>query len=151
MNKLEKDFSHTLDALLQNGWLTWWKYEAITFWLAHDTRYTPDFAARLKTGDLFFYETKGEFVREDSIVKLRVAAEIFPFKFWLVTRDGNGWKQTLVGAPVKREPKVKPEDPDVPDSLASVKWKAGDPLPPGMALLNGKLVTERYAREKAGL
>jgi hypothetical protein len=69
----------------------WQGYEAITLKLAHDTRYTPDFFAIMPDGELRCYEVKGAFAREDSIIKLRVAASMFPFKFILVRREGDRW------------------------------------------------------------
>ncbi|MGD0968655.1 MAG: hypothetical protein ABR949_10240 [Candidatus Aquilonibacter sp.] len=58
--------------------------------LAPDTRYTPDFAVMLADGSLEMHETKG-FMREDALVKIKLAAELFPFRFFLVKRDRDGW------------------------------------------------------------
>ena len=75
---------------------SWWKYEAITFKLADDTRYTPDFAVMLPNGEFEIHETKGGFIREDGWQKLKIAAGMFPFRFFLcqklAKKDGGGWK-----------------------------------------------------------
>ncbi len=76
--------------------IAWWKYEAITFKLADDTRYTPDFAVMLPNGEFEIHETKGGFIREDGWQKLKIAAGMFPFRFFLcqklAKKDGGGWK-----------------------------------------------------------
>jgi hypothetical protein len=72
------------------GEILWYKYEGITLKLADDTRYTPDFAVMEKDNSLGFHEVKGPYRREDSFVKLKVAASIFPFAFFMVTRDKDG-------------------------------------------------------------
>jgi hypothetical protein len=62
--------------------------------LADDTRYSPDFFVLTKDNELVCYEIKGPFRREDSFVKLKVAARLFPFRFVLVTRDRGGkWNE----------------------------------------------------------
>ena len=90
MTKLEEAYSWELERRLKRGEILVWRYEAITFKLAPDTRYTPDFFVVCADGMVEFHEVKG-FRREDSWVKLKVAAEVFPwFRFLLVT-NGKGW------------------------------------------------------------
>jgi hypothetical protein len=95
MNGLETRYSLLLAARLHRGEILWWKYEAMTFKLADDTRYTPDFAVLLADGEMEMHETKGPFFRDDAKVKIKVAAELFPFRFILVQalpkREGGGW------------------------------------------------------------
>ena len=77
----------------------WYRYEGITLKLADDTRYTPDFLILNKDCSLECVEVKGPFRREDSFVKLKVAASIYPFRFFLVTRDKDGkWDQREIHA-----------------------------------------------------
>jgi hypothetical protein len=76
-------------------------YEAVTFKLAPDTRYTPDFMVLTTTGGIEFHEVKG-FMEDDAWVKIKVAAEKFPmFVFVLVRKkakkDGGGWEVKTVG------------------------------------------------------
>lgn len=71
--------------------------QAITLRLAHNTKYTPDFSYTLPTGALVFVETKGAFVRDDAIVKLKTAAAMFPqFTFIKAQFKLGKWKETLV-------------------------------------------------------
>jgi len=95
MNKLEEAYSWVLEADRRAGLLTWYAYEAITLRIAHDCRYTPDFAVRTAGGQLEFHEVKG-YMRDDARVKLKVAAATFPFKFLLVRKSGQGWEITEV-------------------------------------------------------
>jgi len=90
MNKLEEAYSWALEADRRAGLLTWYAYEAITLRIAHDCRYTPDFAVRTAGGQLEFHEVKG-YMREDARIKLRVAASMFPFRFLLARRASAGW------------------------------------------------------------
>lgn len=100
MNKTEAAYAQVLEQRRLAGNIVWWAYEAITFKLAPDTRYTPDFVVQLHDDTMEVHETKG-FMREDSWIKLKVAAEKFPFRFFLVRqvpkKDGGGWDIKEVG------------------------------------------------------
>lgn len=72
------------------------RYEGITLTLADDTRHTPYWFAMMSDGELRCYEVKGPFRREDSTVKLRVVASLYPFRFFLVTRSGDEWVEQEV-------------------------------------------------------
>jgi hypothetical protein len=158
-NKLERDYGARLDA---DPNVVWHKYEGITLKLAHDTRYTPDYAVMLADGTIELHECKGPHAWEDSIVKLRCAAEMFPFVFWIARRDKEGaWDVQQVGETQKRA-LAKPFGASFPagtvvtitppsTSQKAAKWKPGEPIPRGFALLDGKLVTEASARKVAGL
>jgi len=94
MNKLEKAYGLHLEAEKQEGRVLWYAFERVTLKLATDTRYTPDFMVMLASGELECHEVKG-FMRDDAFVKLKVAAQSFPFVFRLAkklaVRDGGGW------------------------------------------------------------
>ena len=96
MNKTEAEYAGMLEERKARREIAWWKYEAITFKLADDTRYTPDFAVMLPNGEFEIHETKGGFIREDGWLKLKIAAGMFPFRFFLcqklAKKDGGGWK-----------------------------------------------------------
>lgn len=96
MNKLEQRYAGHLEQRRLAGEVLWWAYEAVTFRLAKDTRYTPDFVLLLADGLVEFRETKG-YWRDDAKVKIKVAAALFPFRFVAVTaaskKDGGGWKE----------------------------------------------------------
>lgn len=96
MNKTESAYAMELELRKRAGEIYWYGFEAIKLRLADNTYYTPDFAIVKPFGmNLEFHEVKG-FWREDARVKIKVAAEMFPFQFTAVTkrkqRDGGGWK-----------------------------------------------------------
>jgi hypothetical protein len=90
-SQLELDYAFLLE---HDPLVVDWKYEPVTFRLADDTRYTPDFWVLRKDGTLEFHETKG-FMRPQARIRLMVAAAQFPeFRFFLVTRPTvkSPWK-----------------------------------------------------------
>jgi hypothetical protein len=95
MNKTEAEYAGMLEARKSSGEILWWAYEAVTLKLADNTRYTPDFLVMLADGALEVHETKGGFIREDGWLKLKVAAGMFPFRFFLCQKQakkaGGGW------------------------------------------------------------
>ena len=84
MNGTERVYSLRLGMIQALGEIVWYKFEGMTLKLAKDTRYTPDFAVINKNGELEFHEVKG-FMRDDALVKIKVAAEMFPFIFRMFT------------------------------------------------------------------
>src|SRR5690349_11599094 len=68
----------------------------VTLKLAHDCRYTPDFIVVDMQGHVQAREVKG-FMRDDALVKLRVAARLFPWiEFQIVRKTKNGWDHLTV-------------------------------------------------------
>lgn len=97
-SKLEAQYAGHLEALRHVGDVRDHRYEALRLILAKDCTLTPDFLVRTKDGAIEFHETKG-FLREDAMIKLRVAARLFPFwKFILVTRKKSVWEYREIGA-----------------------------------------------------
>lgn len=96
MNKTEAEYAGMLEARKTGGDIVWWTFEAVTLKLADNTRYTPDFMVMLADGALEIHETKGGFIREDGWLKLKVAAGMFPFRFFLCQKQskkvGGGWQ-----------------------------------------------------------
>lgn len=93
MNKLERRYSQQLELRRLAGEIVWWGYEAIKLRLAERTYFTPDFVLQPPIGRLEIHETKG-FWREDARLKMKAAAELFPFRFVGVQdagRRGGGW------------------------------------------------------------
>jgi hypothetical protein len=99
LNKLEQQYANQLELLKRTGEVDWYAFEAVTFKLAEDTRYTPDFLVLGTNGELECHEVKGWQAKKqqmwwegDAKVKIKVAAEKFPFKFVAVTLTPEGWK-----------------------------------------------------------
>lgn len=92
MNKLETRYSSHLEALkIQSGVICWYEFEAFKIRLADGAWYTPDFTVMrwdLKGGPprVEFHECKG-FWREAARIRIKVAADKYPFRFVAVTFD----------------------------------------------------------------
>ncbi len=94
LNKLERAYLSYLRALD----FPWIGIQNVTFKLAHDCRLTVDFVVLDAEGKMAFVDVKGPHVWEDSIIKLRVAARLFPFWiFKIAKRNTFGlWEETIV-------------------------------------------------------
>lgn len=90
MNKTESSYAGELDLRVRAGEIAWYRYNGWTFKLADDTRYTPDFAVMLSSGELEAHEVKGWW-REDAKVKIKVAAGIYPIRFIAVRKIRGGF------------------------------------------------------------
>lgn len=91
LNKMEKAWL----AVLRSRGYERVRVQQITFKLAHDTRYTPDFSA-IVNGRQVFFETKG-FMRDDARVKVFNAAREFrEFDFVLVKKEKGQWVEQKV-------------------------------------------------------
>lgn len=90
-NSMELAYERNLELLRLSGEILWYKFEAIKLRLADNTFYTPDFVVMLKDGQIQIHEVKG-FWMDDARVKIKVAAEIFPFQFIGVKRAEGQWK-----------------------------------------------------------
>lgn len=97
MNKSEAAFADYLDALKHDGKVLWWKFEGIKLKLADNTHLTVDFAVLRADGQLEMVDVKGAraIVQDDAKAKIKVAAAMFPFAFFLAyprkAKDGGGW------------------------------------------------------------
>ena len=91
MNKTEASYGQHLRAREIAGEILWHRYEAIKLRLAPSTYYSPDFLVMLADGGLLeVHEVKGHW-EDDARVKIKCAAEMFPFRFVAVTRGQSGW------------------------------------------------------------
>jgi hypothetical protein len=81
MNGTESAYSSILEARKIAGEIQWYWFEAFTFKIGKDCRYTPDFVVMLPDGLLECHEVKGGWIADDSTVKIRAASAIFPFRF----------------------------------------------------------------------
>lgn len=94
MNRTEAAYAADLELLRHSGDVAWWKFEGLKLRLADNTFFTPDFAVMLSNGEMQCHEIKG-FWTDDARVKIKVAAELYPFRFLALKarakRDGGGW------------------------------------------------------------
>jgi hypothetical protein len=98
MNRGESRYAAHLETLRVAGVIARWDYEPMGLRLADRTFYHPDFRVILPDGLIQMHECKGAqtdgepFVLEKANIKLKVAAELHPFTFFLVwPKKGGGW------------------------------------------------------------
>lgn len=95
MNKTESEYCQLLELRKRAGEIAWYRFEGVKLRLADNTFYTPDFAVMLSTGEMEMHEVKG-FWTDDARVKIKVAAEQYPFRFIAVKpkakKAGGGWE-----------------------------------------------------------
>lgn len=94
MNKLEGAYADELDLLKRAGVIKWWAFEAIKLRLADWTQYIPDFFIVNEHDELEVREVKGHW-EDDARVKIKVASELYPFRFIAVTRNDKGWEYEI--------------------------------------------------------
>lgn len=96
-NNTEKAYGQVLELRKRAGEVLWYAFEGIKLRLADNTSYTPDFAVMLSDRTIELHEVKGApgIFTDDARVKVKVAAEKFPFRFIVAyprkKRDGGGW------------------------------------------------------------
>ncbi len=95
MNKTEARYEQHLKWRQNAGEILWYRFECIKLRLADNTFLTVDFAVMLADGTLELHDVKGAkaIIEEDAKVKMKVAAEAFPFVFRYVfpKPKGEGW------------------------------------------------------------
>lgn len=100
MNRREGAYEKHLELLKAAGEVRCWWFEAVTLKCGPDLRYTPDFLVMHADDTLSCDEVKatakdGEKFRaeEDAMIKIRAAAQQFPFRFRIVWESKTrGWQ-----------------------------------------------------------
>jgi len=107
MNGTEREFAGMLDVRRAAGEVVCYWYEGVTLKLASDCRYTADFFVLLASGEMEVVEVKGGFVRDDARLKVKLAADRFPFRFTIAHKQpkklGGGWRYEVVASDVWAE------------------------------------------------
>jgi hypothetical protein len=93
-NKTEAAYGSELELRRIAGEVLWYRFEGLKLRLADNTFYTPDYAVMLSSGEMEVHEVKG-FWEDDARVKIKVAAEMYPFRFKAIKplpkKEGGGW------------------------------------------------------------
>lgn len=97
MNKTEQQYDAHLSLMERLGEVKRHKFEGLTLKLADDCRLTPDFVVEMPDGRIELHDTKicyrgktTPHIEDDALVKLKVAAQAFPFKVKAVWPLANG-------------------------------------------------------------
>jgi hypothetical protein len=110
MNRTEAAYARHLEARKHAGEVVWYGFEKVTFKLASDVRFTPDFVALMADGQLICLEVKGTttktssagvkskapYFRDDARAKIRIAAELIPMAFVVVYLVAGEWVEEEV-------------------------------------------------------
>lgn len=91
-NKLEAEYGLVLEAEKRQGLIRDYRFEAVTLKLADDCRLTIDWFVMAADDVIEMREVKGPHAWEDSIIKLRVAAQMYPFRFSLHRKVNGAWE-----------------------------------------------------------
>jgi len=91
MNKTEAAYALRLEALKQAGEVLWYKFESINLRLAANTFYKVDFMVLTNENALEAHEVKGGYITEDSVMKIKIAASLYPFRFVMMIRQKGQW------------------------------------------------------------
>jgi hypothetical protein len=92
MNKTEAKYAALLEQQKGAGEILWWAFEPMNLRLAAKCFYRVDFLVMNKIGLLECREVKG-FWTDDALVKIKVAAETFPFAFKAFQLVKGEWKE----------------------------------------------------------
>jgi hypothetical protein len=97
MNKTEARYAAHLELQKSAGVIAWYAFEVLKLRLADKCFYDTDFLVMQADGALEVHEVKG-FFTDDSKVKLKVAADKFPFKFIVVKemKGKKGWDFQII-------------------------------------------------------
>jgi hypothetical protein len=115
MNRTEELYALELQRRIRIGEVLWYRFEGVKLRLADNTFYSPDFAVlvvdpirlpidlvpgAVAVGQLEMHEVKGHW-QDDARVKIKVAAEQYPFAFVAVKAlpksKGGGWETEVFG------------------------------------------------------
>ncbi len=97
MRKTEKQYAWILLNEQHEGKILTGLFEHVTFYLTEPqpgtkrVSYTPDFFCVLPDGTIRIDEIKGPFIREDSVLKFKLAADKYPWFHWrMIQIDKKG-------------------------------------------------------------
>jgi len=93
MNKTEARYSLILEERKRRGAIDGWEFEALKLRLERRCFYSPDFLAWGAQG-VEIAEVKGPHVREDSVIKFKLARRLFPWAaFYMMQWRDQQWRQ----------------------------------------------------------
>lgn len=93
-NKTELAFGRRLEAEKRAGKIRSYKFNALKFRLADACFYTPDYVIWQLNGMVKLVEVKGGFIREDSLIKFKVAREMYSEFNWEMWQSVKGrWER----------------------------------------------------------
>ncbi len=99
MNKLETLYAQHLELRKRAGEIEWYAFDVLNLRLAPKCFYRPDFMVMRRDAEIELHEVKGHW-EDDARVKVKIAADKFPFRFLAVTqcpkKHGGGWLYEVI-------------------------------------------------------
>jgi hypothetical protein len=92
MNKTEALYAKHLELLKLSGEVLWYEFDCMNLRLADKCFYKTDFTVMTKNNELQIHEVKG-FWQDDALVKIKVAADKFPFRFIAIQYKSKKWEE----------------------------------------------------------
>ena len=93
LNKLELEYEKYLWGLMLGKQIEKFWVKPMNLWLApNKCFYRPDFMVQMPDGTLQIHETKGHW-EDDALVKIKVAASLYPFKFVAIQKIKGLWSE----------------------------------------------------------
>lgn len=99
-NKTEQRYEdQVLRVGVMTGAVLWYRFEGVKLRIADNTFLTVDYAVLPADGILTMIDVKGgpAVIQDDARVKMKVAAEAYPFRFQFAYPEGGGWTHEDVG------------------------------------------------------
>ena len=91
MTKAEALYDQELTMLKAAGAVEWYAYEAVRLRIGAGAFYCPDFDVMYSSGYLEYVDVKGSGpIQEASLVRIKAAAQQFPFRFVIAQQQKNG-------------------------------------------------------------
>ncbi len=135
MTHAEKAYAWWLKKEEMEGRIVAWYFERLTLTLTRGRRpgsramnYTPDFLVVLLGGSFRVIEIKGPFIREDSVLKFKMAAELFPDLEWqMIQISGEGKAKVLRHIPARDGTKLcAPDGSSIETDPSGISGKGHD-------------------------
>lgn len=106
MNAVEERYARYLREQQDAGYVAWWAYERVKLVLAPKTTWLPDFIVMRPDGAIEFHDTKGTtskrnskgvstkrpWVEQHAQTKIKIAADVFPFRFFHTYLVAGVWQ-----------------------------------------------------------
>lgn len=135
MTKAEQAYAWWLKKEELDGRIVCWYFERIVLTLTRGRRpgsrpmvYTPDFVVVLLGGLFRAVEIKGPYIREDSVLKFKMAAELFPDLEWqMIQISGEGKAKVLRHIPARDGTKLcAPDGSSIETDPSGISGKGHD-------------------------
>jgi len=98
MNQTEAAYAKHLNLLMAAGEVHEWWFEAMKIKVSYDTNWiTIDFMIQFPDGHIELHDVKGGATEDDAAVKMKVAADLYPFPIYEARLKRGKWEMKRIG------------------------------------------------------